>query len=666
MKKLLKWTLLCFGLVIVLLIAAILIIPQVIDVQKYKPQIENAVTEETGRPFKLGGDLDVSTFPWVGVSFSDLSLGNPPGFENKAFVTVKSFEVRVKLIPLLFKQIEVKQFVMIAPEIYLTRLADGKTNWEDLGKPKKEKTAPRASKKESKGGASGDHLPIKSLTVGKFSITNGMLVFNDAGRKKEISDINLDLKNISLDQPIEILFSATADGHPVALNGKVGPLGEQPGKGDVAVDMSLDLFKELKIALKGRLIDPLTAKQFDLALNIAPFSPRKIMKALDRPFPVKTADPDVMNSIGVKANIKGSPADVVVSDGVLTLDDSTLSLMLAAKDFSKPDVTFDINLDRIDADRYLPPKPKKQGAQKPGSKPEKENKSKPDYEPLRKMIVDGTVKIGQLKVSNAKIENFVMKIKGKNGVFDIDPLSLDFYKGTLLSKVNLDVSGDNPETGVTINTKGIQIGPLLRDMFNKDVLEGALTSDISLKMKGDTPEMIKQTLNGKGALLFRDGAIIGIDLAGMIRNVASRFGIAEEVREKPKTDFAELNAPFTIKNGQVNTAGTTIASPLLRVVVKGDAHLVSESINMRIEPKFVATIKGQGDSEKRSGIVVPVIVTGTFSDPKFRPDLKGIIDLNKIDTDSLRKKLPETEGLEKSLKGLGEEGKNLFNGLFSD
>ena len=670
MKKLLKRTLFGIGLIVVLLIAAIIIIPQVVDVQKYKPQIEKAVIDATGRPFKLGGKLEVSVFPWVGVSLSDLSLGNPEGFESKVFVTVKAFEVRVKLMPLLFKKIEVKQFVMQEPKIFLTKLANGKTNWEDLGKPKKGATAPSAEKKESKEkAAKSDHLPITSLSVGKFSITNGLLVFNDAGKQKEISDISLDLKNVSLDKQIGIMFRATADGHPVVINGKVGPLGNEPGKGDVALEISLDLFEELKIALNGRIIDPLTAKKFDLVLDIAPFSPRKIMAALDRPFPVKTKDPGVMNKIAFKAMIKGSPADIVLSGGRLILDDSTASLLFKAKDFSKPDVAFDISLDQIDVDRYLPPKPAKQDAKKQDTKPGKKSEGKKgelDYTPMRKMIVDGTVKIRKVKASNAKIENFVFKINGKNGVFDIDPLSFDFYKGHLISKVNLDVRDDKPVTSVTINTKGIQVGPLLHDMLQKDFLVGALESDIEIKMKGDGPVMIKQTLNGKGNLLFRDGAIVGIDLAGMVRNVASQFGISVELKEKPKTDFAEFSAPFTIKNGLVNTPGTTIISPLLRVVVKGDAHLVKESINMRIEPKFVATLNGQDDSEQHSGITVPIIVTGSFADPKFRPDLQGLIDLNKIDTDSLKKNLPKTDGLEETVKGFTDTGESLIKGLFSD
>jgi AsmA protein len=111
--------------------------------------------------------------------------------------------------------------------------------------------------------------------------------------------------------------------------------------------------------------------------------------------------------------------------------------------------------------------------------------------------------------------------------------------------VNLDVRDDAPVTSVTLNTKGVQVGPLLHDMFQKDALEGALESDIALEMKGDGPEMIKQTLNGKGNLVFSDGAIVGIDLAGMVRNVASQFGIVKEL--KPKQTLPNSVRPLPLK-----------------------------------------------------------------------------------------------------------------------
>ena len=80
MKKVVKWGLIIGGAVIVLIVAALLIIPLFVDVEQYKPYVEKQVSEATGRPFTMGGDLGLSLFPWAGFSLSDLHLGNAPGF----------------------------------------------------------------------------------------------------------------------------------------------------------------------------------------------------------------------------------------------------------------------------------------------------------------------------------------------------------------------------------------------------------------------------------------------------------------------------------------------------------------------------------------------------------------------------------------------------------
>ena len=103
----------------VVVVTALLIVPKFVNVEKYKPEIEKKVTEYTGRPFILGGKLSLSLFPWVGVSLSDVHLGNPKGFKEKDFISIKSFEVRVKVLPLLSKTVEVKRFVLVEPRIVL-------------------------------------------------------------------------------------------------------------------------------------------------------------------------------------------------------------------------------------------------------------------------------------------------------------------------------------------------------------------------------------------------------------------------------------------------------------------------------------------------------------------------------------------------------------------
>ena len=263
--------------------------------------------------------------------------------------------------------------------------------------------------------------------------------------------------------------------------------------------------------------------------------------------------------------------------------------------------------------------------------------------------------------SKAKIKDLLVQIKAKNGIFNLDPLQMAMYQGNVNGKGNFNVQTQTPKSNMSLNVAGVQVGPLLRDVLDKDILEGVTNAQLNLALAGDHPDKIKQTLNGSGQLRFNDGAIVGIDLAGMVRNVKAAFGLAQKPSERPRTDFAELSAPFTITNGLVNTPKTSLKSPLIRVLAAGNANLVTERLDFRVEPKVVGTIKGQGDTDDRSGLMVPVIVSGTFADPQFKPDLAGVA----------KKQLQGVlEGTEKPAelldkKKLEETGKGLLKGILN-
>ena len=250
----------------------------------------------------------------------------------------------------------------------------------------------------------------------------------------------------------------------------------------------------------------------------------------------------------------------------------------------------------------------------------------------------------------------------KNGIFNLDPLKLNMYQGNVSGKATLNVTKDVPESNITLIVNKVESGPLLRDVLDKDILEGVMQANVTLAMAGIDPELFKKTLNGSGELLFNDGAIKGIDLAGMVRNVQAAFGLAEKTDQKPRTDFAELKAPFTITKGVMNTPQTSLKSPLLRVIANGTADLVKETLDLRIEPNVVGTIKGQGDEKQRSGIMIPVLVTGNFSSPKFRPDFKSVAKQQLQEKVLESKKVKEL--LEKEeLKHLQETTKGLLKGV---
>ena len=416
--------------------------------------------------------------------------------------------------------------------------------------------------------------------------------------------------------------------------------------------------------LKGSLKNPAANPGIDMDIEIAEFSPRKLVAELGQEFPVKTSDPKALSKVSLKAHVKADAKKASLSNGVMNLDQSKLDFSATALDFSRPNLKFDLELDQINLDRYMAPKSEAAAGEKTADTPPPA-KGKTDYTPLRRLILDGTAKVGKLTVSKAKIQEILVKIKAKNGIINLDPMKLKMYQGNADGKASLNVVKDIPRTSFNMRINKIQVEPLLKDVLGKDFLQGSTNADINLSMAGDDPERIKKTLNGKGELQFNDGAIVGIDLAGMARNIGSAFGLAKTGGQRPKTDFTELLMPFTIKNGVANTPQTSLKSPFIRIIASGTADLVKELLDFRVEPKAVASIKGQGDEGQRSGIMVPVLVSGTFTDPQFRPDLSSIakqqLEEKVLESKEVKKVLEKEE-----LKPLEKPVKDALKGILGN
>jgi AsmA protein len=643
MKAALKWTAVVVAVLVVVVIGALLVIPHFIDARQFKAPIEQYISDATGRPVSVGDDITLSLFPWAGASFTRLRVGNTPQFAEKDFLFVKSLEARVKLMPLLSKEVMVDRIIINEPQIHLVTNKDGRVSWKFGGKPA-EATPPAAAEPAVKTA-----LPIASLLVERVSIANGRLALIDhrAGSQQEISGINLELKDVSFDRPVHLTFSALVNQLPVSAEGRLGPVGANLGQGAIPVELKAAALGQLNLQLKGTVENVLVAPSAAVTIEVAEFAPRKLLSDIGQT-PPATGDPNVLGKLALKANAKADATMLALSEGVLRLDDSTANFTLKAAEFSKPNLAFDVKLDRIDIDRYMPPKPNTQtGSGQSSAAPAAETALKrTDYSPLRKLVLSGSVAIGELRVSKATLEDVRLKVAAADGLLSIDPFSLRLYQGTGAGRASVNVKAESPVTDVRLTLDKVQANPLLKDVAQKDFLEGTAYAALQLTMSGDDAARIKRTLNGKGELTFRDGAIVGVDLAGMVRNVKAALAGEAVSGAKPRTDFAELAAPFSITNGVFNTPESSLKSPLLRLTASGNADLVQETMDFRVNPMVVGTIKGQGDTKDRSGLTVPVRVSGTFARPVFSPDLealakdqvKSILDSSGASSGSVREK----------------------------
>ncbi|MDG4476519.1 AsmA family protein [Thiovibrio frasassiensis] len=326
------------------------------------------------------------------------------------------------------------------------------------------------------------------------------------------------------------------------------------------------------------------------------------------------------------------------------LDESTIKLRAGAIPFSKPHLTLDLDIDRIDADRYLPKKSKKS----------EEQAEKPlDFNILKTLNAGGKVRIGSLKLYNLKTSNLRLDFKAGSGQLDVKPLAAELYGGTMNGSISLQAEGPRIIAQQTIS--GVNIGPLLQDGLDKDILEGRGSLNFDLRAAGGTVGEMKKSMQGKGNLNLRDGAVKGFNIAGKLREAKVMLGKltgektqAADMQEK--TDFSELTASFDIKQGVAHNKDLAAKSPLLRLSGNGDIDIGADMVNYLVRATVVASLEGQGGKELVSlkGLTVPVRIAGPMGATKVT------LDFNALVGESVQQgiKTRVTDPLKEGIKGL--------------
>jgi len=128
-----RWILGIAGAVVLLAVGAALLATLVINPDRYRGNIENAVRRDTGRPFALAGHLRLTWYPWLGMRMGAARLGNPPGIAGPDLLDWRSAELRVRLLPLLLHhRLEIGRIRIVGADIHVHRGPRGESSWDDL------------------------------------------------------------------------------------------------------------------------------------------------------------------------------------------------------------------------------------------------------------------------------------------------------------------------------------------------------------------------------------------------------------------------------------------------------------------------------------------------------------------------------------------------------
>ena len=158
-RRVLKIVGIGLGALVGLLLIAVVAIALFVNPNDYKDRIVRVVKSSTGRDLALPGAIKLSVFPWVALELGPASLGNPAGFPDGEFVSVQHVALRVRLLPLLHKDLQIGKIEIDQLDVNLQKNAAGKGNWEDFGSQGKAPTGRLNS-------MSGQAARMRSIIVG--------------------------------------------------------------------------------------------------------------------------------------------------------------------------------------------------------------------------------------------------------------------------------------------------------------------------------------------------------------------------------------------------------------------------------------------------------------------------------------------------------------------
>nr|MBX2823190.1 AsmA family protein [Gammaproteobacteria bacterium] len=668
---------LVLGLVglIVLLAVVVVVVLNFVDLNDYKDRIENITKTQTGRDLAITGDLNLSYFPWVGISLGELELANAEGFEGAPFARIENANVKIEVLPLLRKVVNVKTVELRGLQMDLQRAADGTTNWDDLanGEPATTSTTENDTTTE----VEGDPAAIAALAVGGIEISDALISWQDdqAGVDAKLSEFNLTTGAIELAKPFALTtdFKVNSDSSGVAATVK--------GAGDVTLDLDQQRYSlanftletdaagdilpggKLDLSFGSSVVADLTAQTVDatdislkvlgLALsgkaavtgldtepqvsaNLASdtFNLKTVFEKLGIEAPV-TADENAMSAASLSLSLAASPAAATLNDLTIKLDDTTFtgSAELPNLAAAMPPARFKFGVDAINLDRYLPPTsdaPAEETAtaETQDSAPAEDIPIELPLDLLRQLDVAGTFSVGELTIMNLTTRNIEVPLNAAGGVIALENIAASLYDGTLSSTMSLNAQNDTPAYAFLAALTKVESDPLLADLRQADSpLTGNANFNADITTQGNSVNGLKSGLNGSFDAAFLDGSINGINIGYQLRRAKAAIkgqSLSDDAKQV-KTDFSSLSVSGSIKDGVISTDDLDMRSPLLRLSGAGVVDLPQEYLDYTPSVLVTGSVEGQGgkDLEELKGVQLDVPIKGKFDE--LSADFTGVL-----------------------------------------
>jgi AsmA protein len=651
MNRFLQLILGLFALFVVLVLAAVILIPMFVDPNDYREDIARAVEEETGRSFEIEGELSLSVFPWLGLEVGRMRLGNPAGFGADPFVEIGSAAVGAKLLPLLSRRLEVSTLRLDGLRVHLVQLADGSTNWEGLGGDAE--PAPQRRPDDSRG--------FQLERVDGLRLTDAVVRFDD---RKEGTVIEVAIPKLSTGELAPgKAFPLDAEALITLQDGAAPIAAKLAANIDFAEDFSAGTIDALRLSGEsslegGRQSFTMRAPTLRFVLEGPTFE----IDGLELGF--EASGPEVPGgsqsgkvtaqrvSADLGAQTLAVPALVTEVAGLRASGELTGSRIIdapafvgrvAVEEFSPrgllerlagttPD-TADRNVlasasfgtrfrggpDGVELEdlQFLLDDTTLTGTAGVGFgevtrirselrldaidldrylPPEPEEPVGPvppedvplAFDWLKGLDLDASLRAGRLKVSGLTLTDLQGRAVAKDGVLTLQPFGAGLYGGQVRGSVRLDARQVPATLSLEQSLSELQVLPFVQDLAGFDRLTGIAQLGANLKTTASSTAELMSGLNGELAFDVSEGALKGVNLWFEIQRAhALARGRAAPQRTSPDTEFRQLKGTAVIRDGRLVNQDLVGGLPFLALTGRGEVDLVAAALDYRLNATVI-------------------------------------------------------------------------------
>ena len=649
MSRILKLLGIIGGAVLAIFVVALVAVSLLFDPNDYKVEISTAVEQATGRQLSLDGDLELDIFPRLRIAIGAAELSNAAGFGDAPFASIQGAGLAVGLLPLLSRRVEIAEARLEGLVLNLARNEQGQNNWQELGGTAAPE--PASSAADSAG---------LELNVGAIVIADAEINWSDAaaGSDWQLGDFNMNAEGFGPGAafPLSVDFSLSGDEVQVEVSASmdatlgladnqyrlenlnvdiVGQGSAWPGgQGDVGLSfdaLEADLQAET-LTLQGLALEmlgltmtgTLAGRQLFSELSLAgavrfePFDPQELLATLD--VEIETADPDVLRRASVSAELVYDSSRMMLEDVEFALDDSQLSGELGLLGDS---IRFDLEIDSINIDRYLP-------AAEEGTAAEEGSLDEVDLplEVLRTLSAAGRMAINETQFSGLTLTNLDVSFSAEDGLVSLEP-SASLYSGTYAGEIAARVTDDTAALSIDQQLTGIDAMLLGRDLMDVESLSGTLNASMNLAASGSNLGEVRRQLDGDISFELTEGAWEGFDMWYELRRARAAFGSRPTpAREGPvRTSFSVVSASGVLEDSVMTNRDLTADLGFMTLTGGGTVNLVTDAIDFDVIARFVDGAILQSDPEMTdlAGDELPLTISGSISSPSVLPDFSAMI-----------------------------------------